>query len=75
MNHCDKIYVSCEIFPDIPTLIKDENNTNNRFEVSLLPIVQEVSFKGIDFKIEDDSTISCYPNYVFMMENIRFHRQ
>lgn len=74
-KRCDKIYINCLIFPDIPTLIKDENNTNNRFEVSLLPIVQEVSFKGIDFKIEDDSTISCYPNYVFMMDNIRFRRQ
>lgn len=74
-ERCDKIYVSCLMFPDIPTLIKDEININNRFEVTLLPIVQQVSFKGIDFKIEDDSTISCYPNYVIMMENIRFRKQ
>lgn len=75
MSRCDKIYISCNVFPDIPTLIKDENNENNQFEVTLLPIVQEVSFKGIDFKIEDDSTISCYPNYIFMMENIKFLKQ
>lgn len=72
---CDKLYISCNVFPDIPTLIKDENNDNNRFEVTLLPIVQEVSFKGIDLKIEDDSTISCYPNYIFMMDNIIFRKQ
>lgn len=74
-ERCDKIYVSCLMFPDIPTLIKDESNSHNRFEVTLLPIVQQVSFKGIDFKIEDDSSISCYPNYIFMMENIRFRKQ
>lgn len=71
-DHCEKIYIRCLMFPDIPTLIKDERNTNNRFEVTLLAIVQEVSFKGIDLFIENDDSITCLPNYVFMMDDIRF---
>lgn len=72
MPHCDKIYVINNIFPDIPTLIKDENNENNLFIVSILASVQEVSFRGIEFKIEDENSISCLANYFMPLEGIEF---
>jgi hypothetical protein len=75
LPHCDRIYVRNLIFPDIPTLVKDEKNQNNRFEVMLLESVQQVSFKGIDFQILDGNTISCYPNYFMPMEGIRFSKE
>ncbi|MBP7238830.1 MAG: hypothetical protein KBA14_01280, partial [Saprospiraceae bacterium] len=58
-------------FPDIPTLIKDKNNPNNYFEVSLLPTLGQVSFKGIDLFIKGD-TLTCHPNYFMPFENIQF---
>ena len=67
----DTIYLRHEIFPDIPTLIKDKDNLNNYFEVSLLPTLGQVSFKGIDLFIKDD-TLTCLPNYFMPFENIRF---
>jgi hypothetical protein len=75
LAHCDKIYVQHTLFPDMVTLIKDEKNQNNRFTLTLNPSLGQVSFKGIDFKIEDDSTISCIPNYFMMLENIQFSKQ
>lgn len=71
-DHVDKIYVKHSLFPDIPTLIKEEANANNRFVVTLLPSVQQLSFKGIDFKIVDANTISCLPNYFMPFEGIQF---
>lgn len=70
----DKIYLRHELFPDIPTLIKDESNKNNYFEVSLSPTLVNVSFKGIDFTINGNS-ISCLPNYVIPFEKIKYVRQ
>jgi len=70
----DRIYLRHELFPDIPTLIKDENNQNNYFEVSLSPTLVNVSFKGIDFTIHGNS-ISCLPNYVMPFEKIKYVRQ
>ena len=67
----DTLYLRHEIFPDIPSLIKDKDNSNNYFEVSLLPTLGQVSFKGIDFFIKED-TITCLPNYFMPFENIRF---
>ena len=72
---CDKIFVQHDLFPDIVTLIKDEKNQNNQFTLTLNPTLGQVSFKGIDFKIEDDSTLTCLPNYFMMLENIRFEKQ
>ncbi len=72
LPHCDKMYLKNAIFPDIPTLIKDENNANNRFSVTLQPSVQQVSFKGIDFKIIDENTISCFTNYFMHVADIAF---
>ena len=73
--HCDKIFVFHTLYPDIVTLIKDENNNNNRFILTLNPSLEQVSFKGIDFKIENDSTISCIPNYLMMLMDIKFKKQ
>ena len=67
----DSIYLRHEIFPDIPTLIKDKDNANNYFEVSLLPSLGQVSFKGIDLFIKGD-TLTCLPNYFMPFDNIRF---
>lgn len=69
--NCDKIYLQHPFYPDVATLIKDENNSNNYFEVTLNPSLQQVSFKGIDLIIKGD-TLTCMPNYFLPFENIRF---
>ncbi|MBK6824783.1 MAG: hypothetical protein IPG87_18065 [Saprospiraceae bacterium] len=53
---------------------KDAQNKNNYFEVELNPSLQKVSFKGIDFQIEEDF-ITCFPNYFMPIEHIRFFRE
>ncbi len=68
---CGKVYVQHGIYPDIATLVRDENNKNNYFELALNPDIQKVSFKGIDFTIDGDA-ITCIPNYFMPMSNIRF---
>lgn len=70
----DTLYVRHELAIDIPTLIKDKANTNNYFEVSLLPSLGQVSFKGIDLFIKED-TLTCHPNYFMPFENIRFEKE
>jgi len=69
----DKLYVRHELAVDIPTLIKDTTNDNNYFVISLLPSLGQVSFKGIDLFIKED-TLTCYPNYFMPFENIRFEK-
>jgi len=70
----DTLYLRHEYFVDIPTLIKDKDNDNNHFVVSLLPSLGEVSFKGIDLFLKDDE-LTCYPNYFMPFENIRFLKE
>ncbi|CAN5593411.1 hypothetical protein BH11BAC2_BH11BAC2_15390 [soil metagenome] len=70
--HCDSIYIQHGLYPDIFTLIKDEKNQNNFFRISLNRTLEQVSFKGIDLKIQDDSTLTCLANYLMPMENISF---
>jgi hypothetical protein len=36
--HVDQIYVRHEIFPDVACLIKDKDNDNNNFVISLSPL-------------------------------------
>ena len=72
---CDTIYVQHLLYPDILTLVKDKANKNNRFSLRLNPSLEQVSFKGIDFKIESDGRISCLPNYFMEMEGIEFIKQ
>jgi hypothetical protein len=72
---CDTIYVQHGLYPDIVTLVKDKGNTNNNFVLTLNPTLEGVSFKGIDFKIEKDGTLTCNPNYFMEMENIRFVKE
>jgi hypothetical protein len=73
--HVDKIYAQHELFPDVATLIKDEENKNNRFTLSLNPSLAQVSFRGIDLKIMDAETLACPPNYLIPLENITFKKQ
>ena len=75
LAHCDSIYVQHLLYPDIATLVKDAGNENNSFAISLNDTLEQVSFKGIDFKIENDKTISCIPNYFLPMKDIKFVRQ
>lgn len=70
----DKIFLKHEIFPDIPSLIKDENNNNTHFEVKLSPSLAEVSFKGIDFTIDGDE-LTCLPNYVLPFQSVVYVKQ
>lgn len=70
----DKIYLQHGLYPDIVTQIKDETNTNNYFEVALNPLLEKVSFKGIDFSI-DGKVLRCLPNYFMPFENIKFVKQ
>ncbi len=69
--HVDKIYLMHDLFPDIGSLIKDENNSNNYFEVSLSPSLGNVSFKGIDFVIKGNE-LSCLPNYFMPYDGIKY---
>lgn len=70
----DSLFVRHEMAVDIPTLVKDKDNDNNYFEVSLLPSLGQVSFKGIDLFIKED-TLTCHPNYFMPFENIRFEKE
>jgi len=72
---CDSIYVMHNLYPDIPTLIKDEKNDNNRFTLELKPSLEQVSFKDIVFKILNDQTISCSNNYFMDATDIKFIKQ
>lgn len=72
---CDSIFVFHPLFPDFVTCIKDEKNENNHFVLTLNPSLAEVSFKGIDLHIEDDSTLSCIHNYLIPLEDIQFEKQ
>jgi len=75
LAHCDTIYVQQLLYPDILTLVKDKANSNNRFTLSLNPSLEQVSFKGIDFKIVDDKTLTCLPNYFLDIPGIAFVKQ
>jgi len=70
----DSIHVRHELAVDIPTLVKDKTNDNNYFEVSLLPSLSQVSFKGIDLFMKED-TLTCHPNYFMPFERIRFEKE
>lgn len=74
LPQCDKIYLQHQLFPDVLSLIKDENNGNNYFEITLNPSLAQVSFKGIDLIIDGDE-LKCLPNYFIPLENIRFIKE
>jgi hypothetical protein len=75
LAHCDTIYVQHLLYPDVLTLVKDQANNNTRFNLQLNPSLEQVSFKGINFKIENDSVISCLPNYFMDIEGIEFEKE
>lgn len=74
LKNCDHIFVQHLLYPDIFTQIKDPANPNTHFELSLEPSLEQVSFKGIDFVIEEDGSLSCLPNYFMPIQGIRFQR-
>lgn len=67
----DSLFLLHELFPDYPTMIKGMDLDYNFYEVELLPSLGQVSFKGIDFRLNKD-TITCLPNMLFPFEGIRF---
>lgn len=69
----DRVYIQHHLYPDVVTLIKDVENTNNYFEVKLNLSLQQVSFKGIDLMIKDDH-LTCHANYFLPFGNIRFEK-
>lgn len=70
----DKIYVHHVLYPDVPTLIKDETNNNRRFSLELKPSLEQVSFKGIDFFLQEDY-IMCHPNYFLPFREVKFYKE
>ena len=74
IKQCDRLYVQHQLFPDVATLLKDESSSDNYFEVTLNPSLQQVSFKGIDFFIDGDK-LHCYTNYFLPFENITFIKE
>lgn len=72
---CDSIYAQHLLFPDILTLVKDAANKNNRFTLSLNPSLEQLSFKGIDLKVESDGSLSWLPNYFLDMPGVKFVKQ
>jgi len=75
IENCDTIYVQHSLYPDIVTTIKDSMNSNNRFTITLNPSLEQVSFKAINFKIENGNNISCLPNYFMEVTDIKFIKQ
>jgi hypothetical protein len=72
LSDCDSIYARHLLFPDILTLVKDVENKNNRFTLSLNPSLEQLSFKGIDLTIESDGSLSWLPNYFLDMPGVKF---
>jgi len=75
LPHCDSIYAFHELFPDMASLIKDEKNDNNHFMVTLNPSLDQVSFKGIAYKVDGNKLIAVMPNYIFPMADVIFIKQ
>ncbi|HEY0434780.1 MAG TPA: hypothetical protein VGC95_12975, partial [Chitinophagaceae bacterium] len=73
--HCDTIYATHTLFPDVPTIVKDAGNINNRFKLRLNPSLGSLSFKGINLRIVNDSTLSCPDNYFMDASGILFKKQ
>jgi hypothetical protein len=72
LNQCDHIFVQHLLYPDIFTQVKDPANSNNHFELSLETSLEQLSFKGIDFTIEADGSLTCHPNYFMPFTGIRY---
>jgi len=73
--HCDTIYALHTLYPDVPTIVKDDKNSNNHFTLELKPSLEQVSFKDILFKIIDNKTIECINNYFMDATDIKFTKQ
>lgn len=70
----DSLYLQHPFFPDIASKIKGKGNPNKSFEVSLLPSLNEVSFKSILFWLGADGQLHCHRNYFMPIEDITFEK-
>jgi hypothetical protein len=70
----DIIYAQHQLFPDALSVIKEEANQNNYFQLALKPSLAEVSFKGIDLFISGDE-LHMLPNYFMPFENIVYKKE
>lgn len=75
LPHCDRICVYHGLFPDMVTIIKDENNDNKQFTLTLNPSLGQLSFKGIEYKVHGNKLIATMPYYIFPMEDVEFIKQ
>ena len=73
--HCDTIYALHTLYPDVPTIVKDDKNVNNNFTLQLKPTLEQVSFKDIIFKIINSKTIECINNYFMDAQDIKFIKE
>ncbi|HUR32057.1 MAG TPA: hypothetical protein VMZ69_11550 [Saprospiraceae bacterium] len=73
-KNIDKLLLMHELFPDVPSVIKDASNSNNWFEVGLSPALGEVSFADIKFIVEGKS-IRCEPNALLPFQKVDFVKQ
>jgi hypothetical protein len=70
-----KIYLQNILYPDIPTLVKDETNENNRFTFQSNASLEQVTFKYLDFKIVNKHKLTCLHNYFMPVSGIEFIKQ
>lgn len=70
----DQVYLQHPYFPDVATLLRNSDNTNNYFEVKLNSSLQQVSFKGVHLFIKD-GYLTCHQNYLIPVERIRFIKE
>jgi hypothetical protein len=72
-DRCDKIFLQHTLYPDALTILKEQDNDNNYFEVTLNPVLGEISFLGIDFLFAGDE-LTCPSNYFLPLDNISFSK-
>lgn len=70
----EKIYLQHQLFPDIPSLIRDEAEDADYFEVALCRSLEQVSFKGIDLTITGEG-LTCLPNYLLPATGCLFRKK
>ncbi len=70
-----KLYLMHELYPDIPTLLKDTHEPPAQYEVKLNPSLQQLSFKGIDLTMKDDGTLTWLPNYFIAKAGVWFEKK
>jgi hypothetical protein len=73
-KNIDRLFLVHELFPDMPSMIKNSTNNNNYFEVGLSPTLTQATFQGVTFKVEGKS-ITCLPNAILPFQKVVFVKQ